>query len=185
MGRVIANIRRDHDQTFVKHADGGDYLTLDELNEMIGRLTQLANDMSQLNMSQSELTDMLYQQSIIPLFSAAVLRYPFEHPYLYWRSTSTNRHPKEPRFCGVYFVTHPDYPEQVKIGCSIDIYQRTKALYHEYGKKHVRVLGYIETDAPYEIEEFLHRKFASVRLSNEWFDYNTVIAWLIQEGGVE
>lgn len=181
--KIVANIRQDYNRTFVKHSDG-EYFTSHELGVLVDQLQSLIREMVVTGLSQPEITENLYQQSVRPLVEAAVLHYPFEHPYLHWSEGSKNRNPKEPRFCGVYFVAHPDRPEQIKIGCSIDIYQRTKALYHELGKEYVRVLGYMETDAVYEVEEYLHLKFADHRIEGEWFDYAPVVSWLKHESGV-
>jgi len=180
--KVIAHIRRDYGKLFIKDDYTGDYLNLDDLHKMIQELTALAYEMS-VGKSQHDLKQEIYAYSIRYMWASAVIHYPFEHPYLYWSGeySGNNRSPKEPRFSGVYFITHPDKPELIKIGCSVDIYQRTKGLFHEYGKKPLRVVGYIETDEQFEVESFLHNKFSALRDEKEWFDYWRVIEWLEAE----
>lgn len=181
--KIIANIRRDYGQVFIKNEFNGDYMTLNELKLMIGELNALA-DMMELDFTQEEIKQSIYDQRLDNLWAAAVIHYPYEHPYLCWSGQSmSNRSPKEPRFSGVYLITHPDKPGLVKIGCSIDIYQRTKGLFHELGKKPVKVLGYIETDEQFDIETFLHNKFSYVCDEGEWFEYDTVIDWIKSESG--
>ncbi len=175
--KVVLHIREDYGTLFVKHADAG-FLNAEQLQSVIYNLTQLHAQMTESGLTQEQIRNGLYGATIAPLVKAAQLHYPFTHPYRHWKSAPKNRSPKEPRFCGVYFAEHPTKPGCIKIGCSVDIYQRTKALYHEYDKQHVDVIAYIETDAIYEIEEFMHRKFAQFHVEGEWFLRAPIVEWL-------
>ena len=68
----------------------------------------------------------------------------------------------------VYFIYSPG-TGLVKIGKAVDIERRFREI-TTYSPD-AELLGVIETSVPYEHESFLHKKFADLRVSGEWFEY--------------
>lgn len=78
----------------------------------------------------------------------------------------------------VYFLQAPD--GKVKIGTTIRLSQRLKQLAKEHGCE-LRVLAVV--DGRYNVEKDLHRRFAHLRIVNEWFEPgDDLLGFIVQDG---
>lgn len=174
----ILRVREDYGYTFVRDMENG-YLDSAELFSLIQRLKSTYDLMVSHGATQENIRDAAIEQAATALMTQVNVHYPFEHEFACWKGTGRNRSPKQPRFSGVYFVMCDGKPGQVKIGQSMDVYNRTKGLYHEY-KQVMKLIAYIDTPDPVATETLLHRKFRPYQVQSEWFQHEPVELWLRQ-----
>lgn len=178
LNTALYTVRTDYGSVFVKHIYKNQDLTVEEIALLINQLQLLHDRMVEDNANQSTIKSDLQKRMVKPLWDECILHYPCSLDYLNWFQTGTTRPKKAKRYCGVYFATHPDMPDLIKIGYSYDVYKRMKALYHTFSKKALTVRAFVETSEPAEIEAYIHRKLDAVRYEGEWFDYYKVIEWV-------
>ena len=181
MGRILYHIRTDWDGVFITNPSGQN-LEADELLRVISKLQELHTCMVSEQLDQESIKSTLYETLMYPIMDGIKVLYPCTLPHINWRPNQ-KRPRRSPRYKGVYFVTHPDYPSCVKIGCSVNVYQRTKSLFHEYGKKVLTVLAFIPTDDFEAVEGYLHKQFIYYRKVGEFFALPPVEEWLERQTG--
>lgn len=103
--------------------------------------------------------------------------YPCDLPYING-GIDTRRPADAKRYGGVYFAKHPDYTGLVKVGCSIDVYDRMRGLSIELGKKPLTVVGFIESAKCRQTETLIHKALKEYRKTREWFDETGALKWL-------
>lgn len=103
--------------------------------------------------------------------------YPCNLPYINW-NPQTKRPATAKRYSGVYFAEHDGHAGQVKIGCSIDVYQRTNTLFHEYRRQELTVIAFVESEKCRQTETLIHTALKDYRGEGEWFDRSAVLSWL-------
>lgn len=104
--------------------------------------------------------------------------YPCDLPFINSHEENVIRPPGTKRYQGVYFAQHPEYENLVKIGCSIDVFERMKTLAHECDGKRPVVLGFIETDKHRVVESYIHKTLKDFRKRGEWFQAEPALTWL-------
>lgn len=103
--------------------------------------------------------------------------YPCNLPYINW-TPETKRPASAKRYGGVYFAEHDGHVDQIKIGCSIDVYQRTNTLFHEYKQQPLTVIAFIESERCRQTETLIHSALEGFRKEGGWFDRLAALDWL-------
>lgn len=88
--------------------------------------------------------------------------------------------PYKKRFGCVYFMTHIQYANLIKIGITTNIRQRMRSFKSTFGSA-PRFIALAQLDEYEMLETLLHRKFDEYNDSGEWFYQEPVTEWL---GGV-
>lgn len=76
----------------------------------------------------------------------------------------------------VYLITHPSWPQFVKIGCAINPESRLKDYQTYCPRRAFRLEHYVYTKDRRELEEIMHSIFAYERVEGEWFRVELKIA---------
>lgn len=176
--KIIYHVRNDYGGTFVKHAYESEHISIDELATLIADLQHLHKRMTERSLGQEDIKSLLYGDVTRSLLKDCVVYYPCNLPHISGQPNTYSRPPRSKRYNGVYFATHPDRPQTVKIGYSIDVYSRMKTLYHQYGKKPLTVIGFIETEKQKDIETLIHGQLAEYTTGGEWFEQPPAIELL-------
>lgn len=85
--------------------------------------------------------------------------------------------PYAKKFDCVYFLTHPKYPAEVKIGMTCHLRGRIRA-YKSHFSSEPSVIAVFETPKSAFLERLLLEKFAAHRLHGEWFSNEPIYLWL-------
>lgn len=186
--KVIANIREDYGRLYVRdiRKEKHPFVSADDLRDIIARLTETYVAMVTTGKTQYELYFDVEMGTTSAAMAEVRIEYPFIHPFAVYNKTGVNRPRKTPRFSGVYVIGLEQSPDRVKIGYSIDLYERTKGIRYELETWQgvedpiFQTVAFIHTKYPQEIERILHAKFAKANIWSEWFQREPVEEWLQQ-----
>lgn len=149
-----------------------EYITVEELTNII---QGLQHTLSLLNMKQT------YQQIERDAALKMLITIAKNATWLFGNSLNGFQYyPKKQRSVHshsgecVYFMSHAIYPGFVKIGRSIDVYQRMKALNQEYKNKTATLLAIAQTSQYIQLERLFHKYFEDKRLIGEFFELTSM-----------
>lgn len=78
----------------------------------------------------------------------------------------------------VYFATHSNVDNAVKIGFTSNLRQRTKGLYKTFDDTQVKILAYASTQDAQNLERLIHFHMKPCHIEGEWFDRAVVMQWV-------
>lgn len=86
----------------------------------------------------------------------------------------------------VYFMLTPTDNQRIKIGCTIDLFNRTKEHHQSHEGRNPQVLALFKTPQYRQLERLLHKKFIdhhTLKRQSEWFKLQPVYDWLCAATG--
>lgn len=180
-------VRFEFGQLYIRDSSNKlvDFETFDAL---VTGLMQTRNLMISSGKSHAELYRDAIEQRDKDISANIQMEYPFTDEWAIHKLNSARSRPrKAKRFYGVYILTTLERPEIVKIGQSIDLYNRSKGLRYELSydinDPHFETIAFIHTKELDSVEQFLHQLFADACVGGEWFQRAPVTAWLKQFRG--
>lgn len=178
----VYKIRRDYGRLYIRNMHN-EYLSAEEIAKVIDELSDLHALMVSDQATQPEIVSRDVEARLRIPDGQFRIEYPFQHEAaVYVRGKS--RRASSPRFCGVYFLQMSDRPGVVKIGHTIDLYQRTKQFWHEAkleaGDSNVQfnVVAFAHSNDGYQTERMFHTFFNHAHVEGEWFSVEVITAWL-------